>query len=317
MLAYSKNPPTTYVLHYRNGRVRREGAGLAFWYYLPASTIVAIPLASRDVPFAFSEVTADFQPVTVQGQLTYRIADPKRVAGLLDFSVRVSGQYVSDDPGKVPDRLVQTAQIHARAVIQRLTLRDALVSSDILVAEVTAGLREAEPVRMLGVEVLALTILAIKPTPDISRALEADAREALQRHADEAIYSRRNASVEQERRIKESELQTEIAVQEKQRQIRETQIAADIAIEERRSTLVERRSENERRDADTRAYALQATLEPVRNMDWRTLMAVGGASDPKLMIALAFRELAENAAKIGEINVTPDLLKSLTTPSGK
>jgi hypothetical protein len=317
MFAYSKNPPTTYVLHYTKGAVRREGPGLAFWYYRPASTIVAVPLASRDVPFAFSEVTADFQPVTIQGQLTYRVADPRRLAGLLDFSVRASGQYVSDDPGKMPDRLIQTAQIHARAVVQRLTLREALVSSDTLVAQVTAALREAEPVRMLGVEILALSVLAIKPTPDIARALEADAREALQRQADEAIYSRRNASVEQERRIKESELQTEIAVQEKQRQIRETQMAADIAIEERRAALVERKSENDRRDADTRAYALQATLEPVRNVDWRTLMAVGGAADPKLMIALAFRELAENAAKIGEINITPDLLKSLTTPAGK
>jgi hypothetical protein len=317
MLAYSKNPPTTYVLHYRNGAVRREGPGLAFWYFRPSSTIVAIPLASRDVPFAFSEVTADFQPVTMQGQLTYRVADPRRLAGLLDFSVRSTGQYISDDPEKVPDRLIQTAQIFARKVVQRLTLREALVSSDTLVAEVVASLREAEPVRMLGVEILALTVLAIRPTPDIARALEADARETLQRQADEAIYTRRKASVEQERRIKETELETEVAVQEKQRQIRETQIAADISVEERRSVLVERRSENERRDADTRAYALQATLEPVRNVDWRTLMAVGGAADPKLMIALAFRELAENAAKIGEINVTPDLLKSLTTSSGR
>jgi hypothetical protein len=317
MLAYSKNPPTTYVLHYRNGAVRREGPGLAFWYFRPSSTIVAIPLASRDVPFAFSEVTADFQPVTMQGQLTYRVADPRRLAGLLDFSVRSTGQYISDDPEKVPDRLIQTAQIFARKVVQRLTLREALVSSDTLVAEVVASLREAEPVRMLGVEILALTVLAIRPTPDIARALEADARETLQRQADEAIYTRRKASVEQERRIKETELETELAVQEKQRQIRETQMAADISVEERRSVLVERRSENERRDADTRAYALQATLEPVRNVDWRTLMAVGGAADPKLMIALAFRELAENAAKIGEINVTPDLLKSLTTSSGR
>jgi hypothetical protein len=318
MLAYSKNPPTTYVLHYRNGRLRREGAGLAFWYFRPAATIVAVPLASRDVPFAFSEVTADFQPVTLQGQLTFRVADPRRLAGLLDFSVRPSGQYISDDPAKVPDRLVQTAQILARAVVQRLTLREALVSSDTIVAEVVAALREAEPVRMLGVEILALTILAIKPAPEMARALEAEAREALQRHADEAIYARRNASVEQERRIKESELETEVAVQQKQRQIRETQIAADISVEERRAALVERRAENERRDADTRAYALRATLDPVRDVDWRTLMAVaGGSADPKLMIALAFRELAENAAKIGELNVTPDLLKALTTSANR
>jgi SPFH domain/Band 7 family protein len=317
MLAYSKNAPTTYVLHYQNGKVRQEGPGLAFWYFKPSSTIVAIPLSSRDVPFAFSEVTADFQSVTLQGQLTYRVAEPRRLAGLLDFSVRATGHYISDDPEKVPERLAQTAQTFARAIVQRLTLREALVSSEAIVTDVVTALRAAEPVRLMGVEILAFTVLAVKPTPDIARALEAEARESLQRQADEAIYARRNASVEQERRIKESELQTEIAVQEKQRQIRETQLAADISIEERRSVLVERRSENERRDADTRAYALRATLEPVRNVDWRTLMAVGGAADPKLMIALAFRELAENAAKIGEINVTPDLLKSLTTPAGR
>jgi hypothetical protein len=194
------------------------------------------------------------------------------------------------------------------------------VSSDTIVAEILAVLRQAEAVKMLGVEVLSQTIVAVKPTPETARALEADAREALLRTADEAVYARRNASVEQERRIKESELETEIAVQQKQRQIRETQIAADIAVEERRTALIERRSENERRDADARAYTLRATLEPVRDVDWRTLMAVSaGGADPKLMIALAFRELAENAGKIGELNVTPDLLTSLlkTAPAGR
>lgn len=320
MLAYLKVSPTTYVLHYQGGRVRRQGPGLAFWYVRPVSTIVAVPLASRDVPFAFNEVTADFQPVTLQGQLTYRVADPARLAGLLDFSVRTSGQYFSDDHEKVPERLVQTAQTIGRAVVQRLSLRDALVSSDTIVAEILAALRQAEAVKMLGVEVLGLTIVAVKPTPETARALEADAREALLRTADEAVYARRNASVEQERRIKESELETEIAVQLKQRQIRETQIAADIAVEERRTALIERRSENERRDADARAYTLRATLEPVRDVDWRTLMAVSaGGADPKLMIALAFRELAENASKIGELNVTPELLTSLlkTAPHGR
>jgi len=38
-----------------------------------------------------------------------------------------------------------------------------------------------------------------------------------------------------------------------------------------------------------------------------------GANDPKNMLAFAFRELAENAHKIGEINMTPDLLKSLVS----
>ena len=315
-IAYLKTPPTTYVLHYKSGKVKREGQGLSFLYYQPTSTVVLVPMASADVPFVFNDVTADFQEVTVQGQLTYRVAEPRRLAALLDFSIRPSGTYVSDDPEKVPERLVQTAQILARSVVQAHALREVLTDSDALVSSVLPLLRESEVVRMLGLEILGLTVLALKPTPKIARALEAEAREALQGESDEAIYARRNAAVEQERRIRESELNTEIAVQEKQRQIRETQMAAEIAVEQQRAELIEQRSANERKDADTRAYALKTTLEPVRDLDWRTLMALGTTgSDPKLMIALAFRELAENAAKIGEVNVSPDLLKSLLAPA--
>ncbi len=315
MLAFMRAAPTTYILHWQHGRLRREGPGLTFFYFAPSSTIAAVPLASADVPFAFTEATADFQTVTLQGTLTYRVSDPARLAGALDYSIRPNGSHVSDDPDKLPERLLQVAQVLARAAVQRLVLREALVSSENVVAEVLAGLRGADAVTALGVEILGFALLAIRPTPEIARALEAEAREALQGRSDEAIYARRNSAVEQERRIKESELETELAVQEKQRRIREAQIAADIAAEERRAILLERRVENDRRDADARAYALNATLEPLRGVDWRTLMAVGaGNADPKLMIALAFRELAENAAKIGELNVTPDLLRSLLTP---
>jgi hypothetical protein len=316
MLAFMRAAPTTYILHWQHGRLRREGPGLTFFYFGPSSSIAAVPLASADVPFVFTEATADFQTVTLQGTLTYRVSDPARLAGALDYSIRPNGSHVSDDPDKLPERLLQVAQVLARGAVQRLALREALVSSENLVAEVLAGLRGAGAVTALGVEILGFALLAIRPTPEIARALEAEAREALQGRSDEAIYARRNSAVEQERRIKESELQTELAVQEKQRQIREAQITADIAAEERRAVLLERRVENDRRDADARAYALNATLEPLRGADWRTLMAVSaGGADPKLMIALAFRELAENAAKIGELNVTPDLLRSLLAPS--
>jgi regulator of protease activity HflC (stomatin/prohibitin superfamily) len=312
MFRYLKAAPTTYILHYVRGKLRREGRGLSFVYFRPASTIVAVPLASAAVPFVFTETTADFQTVTVQGQLTYRVADPHRIAGLLDFSTHANGSYVSDDPDKLAERLVQTLQIVTRERVQPRNLRDVLGGSDAIQREVLAGARAAEAVTILGIEVLDVAILSIRPTPETGRALEAEAREALLRESDEAVYARRNAAVEQERLIKESELNTEIVVQEKQRQIRENLVAADVAVEERRSALIERRGENERRDADTRAYALRATLEPVQHLDWKTLMALSaGGGDPKLMVALAFRELAENAGKIGELNVTPDLLQSL------
>jgi hypothetical protein len=318
MLSFMKVPPTTYVLQYKHGNIKREGAGLSFIYYAPTSTIVAIPMASADVPFVFQESTADFQSVTIQGQLTYRVADPKRLASLLDFSVDKRRAYYSEDPRKLPERLIHTLQTLTRAITQRLALKDALVSSDSIVAEALAKLRESESVSALGVEILSLSILGIQPTPETGRALEAEGREALQRRADEAIYARRNAAVEQERLIKESELNTEIAVEEKKRQIRETQMAAEIAVEEQRAQLIDRRVENQRKDADSRAYTLTETLKPLRDLDWKTLMMLGGKNaDPKAMVALAFQEMAENAQKIGELNVSPDLLRSLIGTAGK
>jgi hypothetical protein len=74
---------------------------------------------------------------------------------------------------------------------------------------------------------------------------------------------------------------------------------------------VERRVENERKESDARAYALRAVLEPIKGVDWRTLMATHAGNDPRFLISLAFQELAQNATKIGELNVSPELLNSL------
>jgi hypothetical protein len=64
----------------------------------------------------FNEISADFQPVTVQGQLTYRVADPELVAGLFDYRVDVSvDRYLSEDPEKLPQRLVAARTDNARA----------------------------------------------------------------------------------------------------------------------------------------------------------------------------------------------------------
>jgi len=80
---------------------------------------------------------------------------------------------------------------------------------------------------------VGLSILAIKPKPETAKALEAEAREALLRRADEAIYA---AAIPRSSRraIKENELSTEIAVENKKRQIKEAQMEADRSVRERR-----------------------------------------------------------------------------------
>jgi hypothetical protein len=308
---YMKTTPVTYVLHYISGRLKREGPGLSFWYFRPTSVIAHVPLGSVDVPFVFNESTTDYQEITIQGDLTYRITNAKRIAELLDYTVDGKGRHASEDPTKLGDRLVNAAQQETRAFLKGKGLREALASSDQLRDRLLAGLQASGVVSMLGLEILGLSIVSLKPTPEMAKALQAAAREQLMREADEAIYARRNASVELERTIKENELNTEIAVQQKRRVVRETEMAAAIAVEEQRAALVEKTVAIERQQAEARAYALEKTLEPVRGMDWRTLMAVQGGADARIHIALAFRELAENAQKVGQLNITPDLLSNV------
>jgi regulator of protease activity HflC (stomatin/prohibitin superfamily) len=322
LLRYLKVPPTTYVQQYREGRVVREGAGLSFMYFAPTSVIVQIPLVSRDVPFVFNEVSADFQDATVQGELTYRVNDPGQLAKLLDYSVDSRGKYNSDDPGKINERLVRAVQIRARAFTQQRPIKELLVSSDLLVRDVLDQLRQAAELQGLGVEVLSLSVSSIKGTPELTKALQADAREELLRQADAAIAARRNAAVEQERQIKENEFRTEVVIAEKRRQVRETEMQADIAVEQQRATLVEQRVANQRQEAQAQADALAAMLAPIKDVDWRQLMAVSaGAADPGTLISMAFRDLADNAQRIGELNISSELLQTLMRrnqgPTGK
>jgi hypothetical protein len=191
-------------------------------------------------------------------------------------------------------------------------------------------LRQEPSVVALGVEVLGFSILAVKPKPETARAMEAEVREELLRRADEATYARRNAAVEQERIIRQNELDTEIAVENKRRQVREVQMEADrsvrekqrviakeemeghVLLEEQRRQLVALASTNARLEADDKAYAIQVVLQSFADCDAKVLQALATVGmNPGQLMAVAFREMAENAGKIGQLNISPDLLSEI------
>src|SRR5215813_4568828 len=125
---FIKAQPTQYVIQFRNGRPRREGAGLSILYFAPTTSLVLVPTQSVNEPFIFEEVTADYQNVTIQGQVTYRIADPRKTASLLNFALDPKGRYLSDDPQKLSQRLIDQVRVAMRAELQAMELRDALTS---------------------------------------------------------------------------------------------------------------------------------------------------------------------------------------------
>jgi len=330
-IRFVKFEPGIFVLQYQKGKLKKKGQGLSFWYFAPTTSLVAIPVSSEDASFMFAEYSQDFQELSIQGKLTYRISDPLKTAQMLNYTVDNSKHnYISDDPEKLSDRLINLLMIAVKDIVKELNLKQAIFAYNKVANLSFKTLCDNEMVRNLGVDILSVTIGAIKPKPETAKALEAETRENILKEADQAILQRRNYAIEQERIIRESELNTEIAVEQKNRQIRETkleteniiqrkqlamkeqQINFEVQQEQRNRELVDLKARNEKIEADTKAYALGEIMKVYENMSVETLKALtcGGLDSGRLM-ALAFQGLAENAEKIGNLNITPDLLVSM------
>lgn len=281
MFRYFKGEPSEFVIHTAGGRLRREGPGLSFLYFTPPASIAVVPTTTIDVSFIFNEVTRNFQAITLQGQLTYKVHEPRRTAALLDFTIDPRTRaYKKKDPEKLGQRIVNLAQASTQRVVRAMDLDQAL-RAEALDRTVADELGRDPELLGLGVVVLSFHFLAVKPTPETGKALEAEFRESLLRKADEAIYARRAAAVEQERKIKENEL------------------ATATALEEQRQGLLALQATNAEQEALYKAKAMEIELGPFTRVE------------PRLLMALAFRQLGTNAAKIGTLTITPDLLTSL------
>lgn len=328
---FIKFQPTEYVLKYRNGIIVKEGPGLSFYYYAPATSVVVVPTGSVDAPFIFEELTSDFQTVIVQGQVTYRIEDHKKIAGLLNYALDIKGKgYVSEDPKKLSQRVINIVQILSKKNIESWQLEEAIKSSEKLAHNIIDEIRKNEEVELLGIEILGLSILAIQPNKETARALEAEAREQILKRADDALYERRNASIEQERRVKENEFNTEIAIENKKKQVRETQLEAekavqmkqnqlkeeqmafDTSLEEKKKAFIEIMVKNSKAEADAKAYELSAVMQALETINPNVIQSLASMGmQPTQLIAMAFQGLADKAEKIGQLNISPDLLQEI------
>jgi hypothetical protein len=335
-LRYMKADPNTYLMQYRNGKLRQAGKGLSFWYFAPVTTLTAIPTASTEIPFVFRELTADFQQATVQGQYIYQVQNPQQLAQLLNYNLQPDGlTYATEDPQKLPDRITNLIGKQLSAQLQQLKLRAAIQAGESLSKQLREAVAASELLETLGVVLLELAIISVRPEPDTGRALEAEAREALLQEADDAISRRRNAAVENERAIRENELKTELVVEERKRGIEEAKLDGQralqtkaqviaveelegrIKLEERNSALVEQRGRNVKVEADSRAYGVRVVVEALGEANERVLEGLLSAQmSPEQLISSAFRGLADNAQRIGQLNISPDLLESLTHREG-
>ncbi len=296
-MAYFKGQPTDYIQRHSSGGIRSEGMGLAFYYWRYNTQIVAVPTTSRDADFLFNEITSNFQEVTIQGQLTYRIHEPKKAAALLNFRIDPEKYtYVSDDLNALAQKISNIVRIETRSEVEGRTLAEVLRDSRAIAKVVEQRVREAAVLNPLGVELLSVFFLSARPSPEVAKALEAEYRESLMRQADEAIYARRGAAVDEERKIKEKQLES------------------DKALELQRQTLIDLQGANALKEAENCGLALEKESH-YRAKSTEAELAVLRSLEPRTLLAIALRELGKNAGKVGNLTITTEMLASLLNPS--
>jgi len=287
-MAYFKGDPSKYIIKYVNGKSKKSGLGISFLFFKINTTIAAIPAMTIDSNFVFNEITKNNQAITLQGHFTYKIKDPKKMASILNFQVNPkTGQYQSVDPEKLDMRIKNVVQVRTRSVVEKMVLEEAIISSEKLAGTVMESVEDQSIIKEMGIDILSITFLSIRPTPEIARALEAEYRESLQMTADKAIYERRAAAVEQESKIKENELNSQIALEKKRKEL--------IALE----------GENIIKEAEFRAKANETELDAYKKLS------------PNTLLALALKDMGENANKIGNLTITSEILASILKDTKK
>ena len=282
MVGYFKGEPSQFIIKYTSGKIKKVGRGASFFYLKYHTNIVMIPAVTQDSHFIFNEITGNYQEISLQGHFTYHIKDPKKMASILDYSIDLdSNAYKTDDPEKLEMRIKNVVQMHTKAEVLKLELEEAIKIAEDVSRSVLEKAKEEPLFKEMGVELLNLTFTSIRPTPEMSKALEAEYRENVQMKADQAIYARRAAAVEQERKIKENQLATEIT------------------LEEKKQNLIDLQGENTIKEAETQAKATEMQLQPYLKLD------------SKQLLALAMKDMANNAKKIGNLTITSEILSQI------
>lgn len=293
LVNYYKGEPNTYVIRYHNGKVRQHGEGLTFWYWSHNTSIATVPIVTQDAPFIFNETTTDYQEISIQGQLSYRLTDPLEAAKLLDFTIDPrTRRHKSQDHGKLIQHVINSVQSSTRSGVNVLSLEDALIKVKELASSVLAQVQQEPDLQTMGIVVQSLHFNAVKATPEMQKALEADYRESLQQRADLAIYSRRNAAVEEESKISQRELNTEVE------------------LEQRRRDLVVQQSENRIKQAQAEAKAREMEAEAETKAD-EIRFGLYQNLTPQALVGLALKEWAANAGTIDNLTITPDLISNV------
>ncbi len=346
-----RSEPTIHTLRFRRGALVAEGRGLAFLFRPAVTGVAEVPVDDRDATFLFRARTLDFQEVAVQGVLTYRVADPARLADRVDFTIDLrDGTWRKEPLEQVAGLLTQLAQ---QAVLDDLAvqdLRDAVSVGIARTREAITGRLVGDPrLDDLGIEVVAVRVQAVQPSAELEAALQTPVQERVQQEADEARFARRALAVDKERAIAENELANRLELARREEELigqqatnRRREIVDDAETDrlstaaelEQRRTRAATQRELDRLEAEAAAAAMElradasaaakrttadaeaaarAAIGEAEAVAARAMMDVQRDVPVQVQLGLALRELAGTLEHVDHLNLGSDGLGALLT----
>lgn len=318
--------PNQHILHYRGGRLVRSEKGLAYWFSPLSAAVAQVPVEDIETTFTLRERSSDFQEITVQVTLTYRIIDPERAAHRVNFSISLEGGGWVEQPLERLNNLWAHWSRHpVRACLITRSVGEIVLSgADETRDALEQALRGNAEIESMGLVLVSVQVDRVSPTAEVEKALQTPTREEIQQKADEAVFQRRAMAVEKERAIKENELATEIELARRQEELirqeganqmldvqqdaerEQFSVEAEVA---RAEISAQGRAQRVRIQAEAEVEAKRKLLEVETDAEARRV-DLWKKAPPAVIFGLAAQRFAEKVETIQHLNLTPDLLGS-------
>ena len=223
---YRKFKTNEYVIHFRNGRVRRAGTGGRVFLLPVLDEIVVIPTTVQQTLLEAKEqvVSTEYQDISVTAYVFWRVTEPEIAFGKVNW-LPAAPDYV--------ERVIKNAtESIVRTTCANMPIEEIIRQRHVIIKRVTDDLHDlmadwgitVESVEVRDVEVLDRNL---KENLEALKKLEEEQNARLRKAEMEEITQLRNLTVSRKTGTEEQDVKLQVESKAKQRQIQIQQLEQD------------------------------------------------------------------------------------------
>jgi|GEM_PF-2656865 len=276
---FRKAGASGHVFLLKNGEIKDKGLAYSGWIGLK-TTVAVVPVTPQIIPFSIEAMTNDKQNVVVRGSLAVTFV-PGTAVAKFNFTVDPqSGSYTDNCMPIVNARVIERVLRAVLGKTKGLGIEEAVRSQQEIEDAIIETI-DKEAFLADGISVDSCSVQKVTPKDDdVENALGSRERQAMLAEADAALHGRRMKAAENERKVKQYEADTRLALEQKQ------------------GELLEEQAKNKKKEADTDAEAMRIRMEPLKEVEAGKLLGA------------AVLEMAKTG-RIGNVALTTDLLSAI------